>query len=697
MLRLFFAVSICAVLAPTCAAQTTVSGSSMVMKSTGGGSGTWTIDRNGYVGTYVNVTSPGNVTVRVNASGTASGGINPHMNIVLADTKAGFDVVPGINPYEHTFNLPVGTYFLRTEFSNDQDVSTRALAVQDVTVSGATVSNISSNANALAAADSYVQNFRKGTVKVGLSGLAPGSTVSVSLKRHAFSFGTAVPGFSSTDVNNYLGSNGTTKQNNYQSRLNQNFNALVPENIGKWAYNEAGRDTVTMNGVDQILNYAQSHNMRARMHNMIWGDNGTLAAPGNGQQPSWVLNNSSNGLLDLAYLGNATAKTDLRDEISERIDYYVGTGTAADRAHKYYELDVYNESYHTGSDPNLPDGNPATEADLRHNYWNVYQAAGVADIYREARDTITASGAKAKVFVNEYGSIGGSDYAPWYMNHIEQIRQAGIVAGYGDVVGGIGIQHYPGGSQNAGNIMRTLQNLSVQGLPLSLTEFGVTSGVSESTAATILGDILRLAFGTSDATGFFMWGFHQESGSGATTLFAPAAALYTVNTSNFNAWTLTPAGQKWQDQLGIQDWDGNANNGWTTQLSTVVAADGTISFDGFWGDYQLTINSQTYNLSLSKGQNLYSLVIKPGDYNADGVVDSSDYVIWRRALDSGDLRADGNGNGVIDPGDYDVWRLNFGVTYSSGSGLGASVPEPSAALLMLMGGFISAVIRVRSR
>ena len=47
------------------------------------------------------------------------------MNIVLADTKAGFDVTSGTNPYEHTFNLPAGTYFLRTEFNNDMDSSRR--------------------------------------------------------------------------------------------------------------------------------------------------------------------------------------------------------------------------------------------------------------------------------------------------------------------------------------------------------------------------------------------------------------------------------------------------------------------------------------------------------------------------------------------------------------------------------------------
>ena len=109
---------------PVAWAQTTVTGSALALKSTGSGSGTWTLDRDGYVGTYINVAVAGNVTVRVNASGTASGGIDPHMNIVLADTKAGFDVTSGVNPYEHTFNLPAGTYFLRTEFNNDIDVST---------------------------------------------------------------------------------------------------------------------------------------------------------------------------------------------------------------------------------------------------------------------------------------------------------------------------------------------------------------------------------------------------------------------------------------------------------------------------------------------------------------------------------------------------------------------------------------------
>src|SRR4249919_350201 len=96
--RAILVVWMCAVGVGTACAQTTLNGSSLAMKSTGSGSGTWTLDRDGYVGTYINVATPGDVTVRVNANGTANGGIAPHMNIVLADSKAGFDVTSGVNP-----------------------------------------------------------------------------------------------------------------------------------------------------------------------------------------------------------------------------------------------------------------------------------------------------------------------------------------------------------------------------------------------------------------------------------------------------------------------------------------------------------------------------------------------------------------------------------------------------------------------
>jgi hypothetical protein len=78
----------------------------------------------------------------------------------------------------------------------------------------------------------------------------------------------------------------------------------------------------------------------------------------------------------------------------------------------------------------------------------------------------------------------------------------------------------------------------------------------------------------------------------------------------------------------------------------------------------------------------------PGDYNSDGVVDSADYVVWRRTIgqSGNNLTADGNGNQVVDAGDYDVWRKNFGQGTALGNLAGFSVPEPrtTAPLLVLV-------------
>lgn len=591
------------VLPLSASAQVTLNASSLALRSTGSVSGTdWTLNSNGYLGTYIQLASPGSVSFNVQASGTAS----PRMNLVVGDSKLSFDVQNTSGTYSSTLVLPVGTHFVRLEYANDTpSITNRALTVKNLQVSGAFVLNSSTNTNALNAADTYITHYRKGSTSLSVTGpggipLLAGESVSVDLARHAFNFGAAVPGFDNSSVNSYLGNNNTAKQVQYQARLNQNFNSIVPENAGKWAYNEATRDVVTMGAIDQMLNYAQSKNMRARMHNLIWGDNSS-----NGQQPSWVLNNNAapnNGLLDKAYLGDNAAKTALREEISERISSYVGNGSSTDRSRKYVEIDVYNESFHTGS------GAPSSPTDLRRNYWNVYGAQGIADIYRETAQAIAASGSNAKVFVNEYNVLDDGAYANYYLQNIEAIRNAGLAAGYGDVVGGIGAQYYPSsGTHTAAKAMANFQSLSVQGLPISLTEFGAQSSLSTAQATTVLGEMLRLTFGNANSTGFFMWGFHQESGAGGSTLFAPQAALYTVDTSNFNNWTLTNAGKLWQDQLGIADWDGNPNNGWSTHLSAVVDAVGAINFNGFYGDYNIGGQAGFSNFLHQKGVNAWSL------------------------------------------------------------------------------------------
>src|SRR5262249_11313304 len=162
----------------------------------------------------------------------------------------------------------------------------------------------------------------------------------------------------------------------------------------------------------------------------------------------------------------------------------------------------------------------------------------------------------------------------------------------------------------------------------TLTEFGTFAAVSATDSATILSQTMRLIFGNPSSTGMILWDWYKF-GDGSTQ-FAPGAGLYQVNNDDWSDATITAAGKAWQDQLGIQDWDSNPNNAWTTQLTATAAADGTISFNGYYGNYELTVGGKTYTLSLTKGSTNYTLGYAPGDFNFDGVVDSRDFILWRK-------------------------------------------------------------------
>jgi GH35 family endo-1,4-beta-xylanase len=662
------------------AASQTVAGSSLSYRSSGSGSGDWILSENGYVGTYISLPAQGPVTLAVSASGATNDLVAPHMNLVIADTKVGFDVAAGFANYQHTFELPAGTYFVRAEFNNDVPTANRQLTIGSLDISGATVSNTTNaatnDANALTAADTYIANFRRGPATIALSGVAPGTQVQVKMVRNAFNFGTMVQGF---DPNVFLAAtppgDTTSTAYRYQNFVNSHFNILVPSNMGKWAYNEATQNIVTMGNVDTILNYAQAHKMNVRAHNLIWGT----------QQPSWV-----NTLITNAGSSNPAvsgpAKASLMTAIANRIEYYVGDGDNdtgdGDRSKRYQEIDVLNEALRYPSSP--------------PNYWEIFGSQGVAQIYKMAQDAVTAAGANTRLYTNEYNvfqfannpDTGASDpYANWYRRNVENLNNAG----YGQVVTGIGIQSIAdprtalssNDVHSAARINQVLQNLSVTGLPITLSEFSVPTPtgftVTPQRSAQIYSESLRMLYGSPQATSFLIW----EPWPPATT------DVTTIVDSN---WNLTQSGQALVNLL----------DSWTTPTQNLtVGADGTIDFTGYFGEYEITIAGDTFPVSLIKGTPAYSIPVAPGDYNGDGTVDAADYVLWRRTLGSiSDLRADGNGNLTIDGGDYQVWQLAFGTTYSSASSaLGsATAPEPATLALMVFSSvFIHALRRGKSR
>jgi hypothetical protein len=70
----------------------------------------------------------------------------------------------------------------------------------------------------------------------------------------------------------------------------------------------------------------------------------------------------------------------------------------------------------------------------------------------------------------------------------------------------------------------------------------------------------------------------------------------------------------------------------------------------------------------------------PGDYNNNGIVDTADYVVWRKS----------NINGQQG---YNDWRTNYGRTSGSGSAVASSVPEPSLLGVLVAAGILGLVRR----
>jgi hypothetical protein len=88
----------------------------------------------------------------------------------------------------------------------------------------------------------------------------------------------------------------------------------------------------------------------------------------------------------------------------------------------------------------------------------------------------------------------------------------------------------------------------------------------------------------------------------------------------------------------------------------------------------------------------------PGDYTGDGVVDDSDYNLWRATFGTtatpAGSGADGNRNSNIDAADYVVWR-DITSAASAVQSLGLRVPEPQSHLAMVVG--LACVIEILSR
>ncbi|QDU88870.1 hypothetical protein Pla175_22540 [Pirellulimonas nuda] len=123
--------------------------------------------------------------------------------------------------------------------------------------------------------------------------------------------------------------------------------------------------------------------------------------------------------------------------------------------------------------------------------------------------------------------------------------------------------------------------------------------------------------------------------------------------------------------------NGDANTTYTLGAGVTVAAP-----TGYSGSLSVSGNDLILSLAGAGGT--------PGDYNEDGVVDAADYTTWRDNLGSTTALPNDGGLGTpIGSSQYDLWRSNFGNPGVGALATGsAAVPEPSAVILLGLGGLL---------
>lgn len=143
-----------------------------------------------------------------------------------------------------------------------------------------------------------------------------------------------------------------------------------------------------------------------------------------------------------------------------------------------------------------------------------------------------------------------------------------------------------------------------------------------------------------------------------------------------------------------------------------LAVQQTISLGRIWQVGKTAFPDLSFSVTQPNGQSV-SVGVEfavDGDYNRNGMVDASDYVVWRNSDKTFVPEfggADGSGDGIVDTTDLAIWRSSYGaVLRPDGSvsfGLAtvaaltaAAVPEPTTCIAACIAVFGTVLCRRRS-
>jgi endo-1,4-beta-xylanase len=319
------------------------------------------------------------------------------------------------------------------------------------------IAQISSDDAWREAAANNINTYRKGDLTVvvtdGNGTPVPNADVHVAMKRHAYSFGSAIR------ENTLLSSPDNPDGNNYRNNILQLFNEGVIEDGLKWPKWD---DLELRPRAIEAVKWLRDNNLKVRGHTLVW--------------PSW-----HNSLPSLKTLydntlnqeGKEAADKVLRDRIITHIRDEVGylKGQIAD-------WDVVNEP----SDNN--------------DFLRVLGDSVLVDWFNAAHE----ADPNAVLYINE-NLFENTTQAELYESEIQYLLNNGAP------LGGIGLQcHLFKGAISIPQFLSILDRLGKFNLPIKISEFDMLTS-DKQLQADVTRDFMTAVFSNPATAGFIMWGF----------------------------------------------------------------------------------------------------------------------------------------------------------------------------------------------
>lgn len=174
---------------------------------------------------------------------------------------------------------------------------------------------------------------------------------------------------------------------------------------------------------------------------------------------------------------------------------------------------------------------------------------------------------EARLFINEFAilSDNGANLRKQnaYYHMIENLLSRGAP------VEGIGLQGHFDSATPPERMLEILDRFARLGLPIAITEYDFATQ-DEELQAQFTRDLMTLAFSHPAVTDFLMWGFWEGSH------WKPQGAMIRQD------WTEKPNYRVWRELVFER---------WHTDAGGITDSNGTFSFRGFLGEYEITVQA----------------------------------------------------------------------------------------------------------